>query len=49
MTLFSQLKAAAASALSLLFPDAATEASAITINQTKPEFTGDYTVVCSPS
>ena len=48
MTLFSQLKAAAASALSSLSPDAAIEASAITINQTKPEFTGDYTVVLFP-
>ena len=48
MTLAAQIKLAAEDALKHLFPEAAIPASAITVNQTKPEFTGDYTVVLFP-
>lgn len=48
MTLVSQIKAAAADGLKTLFPDAGITAAQITINQTKPEFTGDYTIVLFP-
>lgn len=48
MTLADQIKCATADALKHAFPDADIAESAITINQTKPEFTGDYTVVLFP-
>src|SRR5258708_4732011 len=48
MTLVGQIKTAAAAAFKQLFLDAAVSASMITINQTKPEFTGDYTIVLFP-
>ncbi len=48
MTLAAQIKAAAAEALKTLFPDAGVVPEQITINQTKAEFTGDYTVVLFP-
>jgi arginyl-tRNA synthetase len=48
MTLVSQIKCAAEDALKHLFPEAEILPSAISINQTKPEFTGDYTVVLFP-
>ncbi len=48
MTLAAQIKAAAFDALSNLFPDTPITQEQITINQTKPEFTGDYTIVLFP-
>lgn len=48
MTLAAQVKHAAFDALKHLYPDAQTDLSMITVNQTKPEFTGDYTVVLFP-
>jgi arginyl-tRNA synthetase len=48
MTLAAQIKCLAADALHALFPDADIEASQITINLTKPEFSGHYTVVLFP-
>jgi len=48
MTLVAQIKAAAADALKNLFPDAVITIDQITINQTKPEFEGDYTIVLFP-
>lgn len=45
MTLAEQIKAAAAEGLKALFPDADVSAASITLNETKPEFEGDYTVV----
>ncbi len=48
MTLFNQTKHAVASALKHLFPDTEIAASMIQVNLTKPEFTGDYTVVLFP-
>ncbi len=48
MTLASQIKHAAKDALKVLYPDAAIELSTISVNQTKPEFNGDYTVVLFP-
>lgn len=48
MTLFVQTKHAVVSALKHLFPDAEINASMVSINLTKPEFTGDYTVVLFP-
>lgn len=48
MTLATQVKHAAFDALKHLYPDAQTDLSMITVNQTKPEFTGDYTVVLFP-
>ena len=48
MTLVSQIKCAAEDALKHLFPEAEILPSAISINQTKPEFTGDYTIVLFP-
>lgn len=47
-TLAAQIKLAAAAALKHLFPDADTASLPITVNQTKPEFTGDYTIVLFP-
>ncbi|MEI8279191.1 MAG: arginine--tRNA ligase [Bacteroidota bacterium] len=48
MILAVQLKLATENALKYLFPEATITASMITINQTKPEFTGDYTIVLFP-
>jgi len=48
MTLAAQIKLDVEQALKTLFPNAEINASAITINETKPEFTGDYTAVLFP-
>jgi arginyl-tRNA synthetase len=48
MTLASQIKHAAEDAFKRLYPDAAIDISMIGVNQTKPEFTGDYTIVLFP-
>jgi arginyl-tRNA synthetase len=48
MTLASQIKHAAEDAFKHLFPDAAIDISMISVSQTKPEFTGDYTIVLFP-
>ncbi len=45
MTLVEQIKCTAADALKHLFPDVEVSAAGITVNETKPEFNGDYTVV----
>jgi len=43
-----QIKIAAAAALNYLFPDHSFEEKDILINETKPEFVGDYTIVLFP-
>lgn len=48
MTLVQQIKAASLTALQALYPAASFDSSQITVNQTKPEFTGHYTVVLFP-
>lgn len=48
MSLAEQIKASAKEALAALYPDAEIPASTITVNQTKPEFEGDYTLVLFP-
>ena len=48
MTIASQIKAAAEDALKHLYPDVEIPVSSISVNQTKPEFTGDYTLVLFP-
>lgn len=48
MTLAAQVKYAATDALKHLYPDAVIEPGMVTINQTKPEFNGDYTIVLFP-
>ena len=48
MTLADQIKHAAEDALKHLYPDAPINCSMISVNQTKPEFTGDYTIVLFP-
>ncbi|RYD58352.1 MAG: arginine--tRNA ligase [Sphingobacteriales bacterium] len=48
MTLALQIKHAVEDALKNLFPEADIPASSITINLTKPEFKGDYTIVLFP-
>jgi arginyl-tRNA synthetase len=48
MTLAEQIKAAAAEGLKALYPEAAIDVASITLNETKPEFEGDYTVVLFP-
>jgi len=48
MTLAAQVKHAAFDALKHLYPEMQTEFSMISVNQTKPEFTGNYTVVLFP-
>ncbi len=48
MTLAEQIRSAAAEGLKALFPDAVVDAASITLNETKPEFEGDYTVVLFP-
>lgn len=48
MTLSAQIKCITTDALQHLYPDATIDASQITINLTKPEFAGHYTVVLFP-
>ncbi len=48
MTLAAQIKLIVADAVKHLFADADVKGVTITINQTKPEFEGDYTVVLFP-
>lgn len=48
MTLAAQVKHAAYDALKHLYPDTPIDLNTITVNQTKPEFPGDYTVVLFP-
>lgn len=48
MGLVEQIRTAAETALKNIYPDAEIPTSSITINQTKPEFTGDYTLVLFP-
>jgi len=48
MIIAEQLKAATAAALKALFPDQDIDTTQITINETKPEFIGHYTVVLFP-
>lgn len=48
MTLFHQLQHAAYTGLHTLYPEAAIQPESITINQTKPEFEGDYSIVLFP-
>ncbi|MEZ5017177.1 MAG: arginine--tRNA ligase [Flavipsychrobacter sp.] len=48
MSLVAQIKTAAEGALKQLYPDVEIPASMIAINQTKPEFEGDYTLVLFP-
>jgi arginyl-tRNA synthetase len=48
MTLVDQIKCAAADALKHLYPNAGIDRSLVTVNQTKPEFAGDYTIVLFP-
>ncbi len=48
MTLSSKIKHVTEGALKALYPDTDINISMISVNQTKPEFTGDYTVVLFP-
>ncbi|MGN6569111.1 MAG: arginine--tRNA ligase [Flavipsychrobacter sp.] len=48
MTLAAQIRLAAEDAVKHLFPNVDISATAITVNQTKPEFKGDYTLVLFP-
>src|SRR5688572_30287947 len=48
MTLASQIKLAAGDALKHLYPDVTIPAGTVAVNQTKPEFKGDYTIVLFP-
>ncbi|MBS1588695.1 MAG: arginine--tRNA ligase [Bacteroidetes bacterium] len=48
MTLAAQLKLAAEQTLHKLFPEIDFPANIVTVNQTKPEFPGDYTIVLFP-
>lgn len=48
MTLTAQIKTATEAALKSLFPNIAIPENLIAVNQTKPEFIGDYTVVLFP-
>jgi len=48
MTIVQQIKLATTHAIKHLFPETDLSGITITINQTKPEFTGDYTVVLFP-
>jgi arginyl-tRNA synthetase len=47
-SIIQQIKAAAALGINHLFPQAAVTDEDITVNETKPEFNGDYTVVLFP-
>jgi arginyl-tRNA synthetase len=48
MTLTAQIRHAAHDAFKHLYPDAAVDIATILVNETKPEFTGDYTIVLFP-
>jgi arginyl-tRNA synthetase len=48
MTLAAQIKVATENALTHLYPDAPIPANAVMVNETKPEFAGDYTIVLFP-
>lgn len=48
MTLVAQIKLAAEDALKRLFPETVFPTGMLSVNQTKPEFSGDYTVVLFP-
>jgi arginyl-tRNA synthetase len=48
MTLANRIKQDAYAALQQLYPDVTIDIAQISVNQTKPEFTGDYTVVLFP-
>lgn len=48
MTLAAQVRHAAYDALKHLYPDTPIDMTTINVNQTKPEFTGDYTIVLFP-
>lgn len=48
MTLFHQVRSAAKSAFTTLYPEVAINDSLITVNVTKPEFKGEYTIVLFP-
>jgi len=48
MTLAAQIRLATEDALKQLFPEMEVPAGTVTVNQTKPEFTGDYTIVLFP-
>lgn len=48
MTLAQKIKDAAFDALSALYPETTFDKSIINVNETKPEFTGNYTIVLFP-
>ena len=48
MTLADQIKYAAADAFKQLFPETVIDSTTILVNKTKPEFSGDYTIVLFP-
>jgi arginyl-tRNA synthetase len=48
MTLANRIKKVTAEALQTLYPDIDINSSSVAVNQTKPEFTGEYTVVLFP-
>ncbi len=48
MTLANKIKDAAFDALSNLYPETTFDKSIINVNETKPEFTGNYTIVLFP-
>lgn len=48
LSITTQIKIAAAQAMNHLFPEANVTDEAILVNETKPEFAGDYTVVLFP-
>jgi arginyl-tRNA synthetase len=48
LLLVSQIKTAAAQAINHMFPEAQVTDEHILVNETKPEFSGDYTVVLFP-
>ena len=48
MTLSGRIKEISIAALKELYPQADINVSMVTINQTKPEFSGDYTLVLFP-
>src|SRR5690606_24940109 len=48
MTLSEQIKLATEKALQNLYPEASVRKEMITVNQTKPEFEGNYTLVLFP-
>ena len=48
MTLAERIKEISITALKELYPEADISLQMVNINQTKPEFTGDYTIVLFP-